>query len=160
MRIFGKHLSDYIGFQRVFLLMLLVVGLLRLALSVGDVSIFIVKWLSLTGLLLIGFVYYSIRVHTSGFGSYKQLLVVLAIQWILAQSIIIASIILAILSGKDNAYSIPDYSQGNDGKTWSHVLAHLIVIIIGTLVFWGVGSALMFFTKRMGPASNATAARP
>ncbi|MCI0490229.1 MAG: hypothetical protein L0229_26855 [Blastocatellia bacterium] len=158
MKIFGKRLSEYIGFQRIFLLLILVVGLLRLALSVGDVSISLVKWFSITGLMLIGFVYYSIRVHTSGFGSYKQLLAVLAIQWALAQAIIIGGIALAIFSGKDNAYSIPEYSGGSDGKTWFHALAHLVVIIVGTLVFWGVGSALMFFTKKMGPAGNATAA--
>ena len=158
MKIFGKPLSEYIAFQKAFLALLLMVGLVRLALSVGNVPLSIVRWFSMTGLLLIGFVYYSIKVHTSGFGSYKQLLPVIGIQWALSQLIVIAAIALAIFSGKDNAYSAPEFSPGGDGKVWSHALGHVAAMIIGTLVFWLVGSALMFFTKKMGPEGKATEA--
>ena len=78
MTIFGKRLSEYIAFSRVFLILIFVVGIARLALSLGGVPNSTAKWLSMTAVAWIGVVYYSIRVNTSGFGSYKQLLPVVA----------------------------------------------------------------------------------
>ena len=80
MRIFGKSLSDYVSFEKGFLILVVVVGLARLALSLLGVPNSTAKFVSLTVLLLLGMVYYSVRVHTSGFGSYKQLLPVLALR--------------------------------------------------------------------------------
>jgi hypothetical protein len=50
------------------------VGLARLGLSLAGLPNSTTKWLSLTVLTLLGVFYYGVRVHTSGFGSYKQLL--------------------------------------------------------------------------------------
>jgi hypothetical protein len=59
MKIFGKSLSDYIRFERRFLILVLVVGLARLALSLLGVPNSTVKFLSLTVLYLLGMLYYS-----------------------------------------------------------------------------------------------------
>jgi len=90
MTIFGKPLSEYIGFAKHILWLVAIVGIARLALSLGGVENATVKWLSISVMLLIGLVYFSIRVYTSGFGSYKQLLAVLFLQNLVAQTIIIA----------------------------------------------------------------------
>ena len=74
MVIFGKRLSDYVAFSRVFLILIAVVGLTRLAMSLGGVPNSTAKWFSMTALAWIAVIYYSIHIHTSGFGSYKQLL--------------------------------------------------------------------------------------
>jgi len=58
--------------------------------------------------LLLGLIYYSVRVHTSGFGSYKQLLPVLALTVIVANLIVVLGILLAMGTGKDNIFSAPD----------------------------------------------------
>jgi hypothetical protein len=70
-----------------------------------------VKFVSLSVLLLLGLIYYSVRVHTSGFGSYKQLLPVLALPVILANLMIVSAITLAIEIGKNNIFSAPEYSR-------------------------------------------------
>ena len=62
MRMFGKSLSEYIEFQKVILGLIIVVGVVRLALSLAGVSVCAVKWFSITGVVLIGIVYYGIRV--------------------------------------------------------------------------------------------------
>jgi hypothetical protein len=147
-KIFGKTLSEYIAFEKWFLILVLVVGLLKLELSLLGVSYSVDKYLSLTVLMLIGMLYYSIKVHTSGFGSYKQLLPVLALPAILAQAIVVGGIILAIKTGKDNIYSIPEVSGKVDGKTWSHALGHLMAMVIFPLVLWVLGSLLMFAAKK------------
>jgi hypothetical protein len=159
MRIFGKSLSEYIEFQKVILRLILVVGVLRLALSVAGVSVGIAKWFSITFLLLIGIVYYGIRVPKSGFGGYKHLLPLSVIQTLLSQIIVIAAIALAIFTGNDNIYSIPEYSGGSDGKNWGHAGAHLIFVgILGSLVGWGLSSLIMLITSKVAPGTKGRAA--
>jgi hypothetical protein len=147
----GKSLSEYINFQKVFLILVLIVGLGRLALSLAGVPNSIGKWLSITVVLLLGLIYYAIRVHTSGFGSYKQLLPLLFIQNALGQLIVIAGIVLAIVTQKDNIFSAPEFSGGGDGKTFVHITGHLIAIIVIPLIGWAIASLIMFVTKRIAP---------
>ena len=157
MKIFSKSFSDYVSFERGFLILTLVVGMARLGLSLAGVPNATVKFVSLTGLMLLGLIYYSVTVHTSGFGSYKQLLPVLALPVILANLIIIAAIVLAIETGKDNIFSAPEYSGGADGKTWGHVAAHLLVMVVMSLIFWGIGSLIMLLTKKLTGGRQARA---
>jgi hypothetical protein len=160
MTIFGKRLSEYVAFAKPFLILILVVGIARLALSLGGVSNSAAKWLSITAVIWIGVVYYSIKVYTSGFGSYKQLLPICVLQGIAAQLIIVPGIILAIVTGNDNIYSIPENFFGSDGKTWLHVGAHLVVgTTIGPLIGWLVGCVIMFATKKLAAKDTNAAAR-
>ena len=150
MRIFGKTLADYLSFERAFLALILIVGLARLLLSILGVPNSAVKFLSMTVLLLVGMLYYSVRVYTTGFGSYKQLLPVLAFPVILAQLIVITGIVIAMVTGRDNIFSIPEFSPGKtSGATWGHVAGHLVAMIIFPLVLWLLGSLVMFITKKV-----------
>ena len=97
-----------------------------------------------------GVLYYSIRVHTSGFGGYQHLLPICVLQSFAAQAIIVPAIVLAIFTGKDNTYSEPEFSFGSDGKTWLHVGAHLVLgTTIAPLISWLVGCLIMFATKKL-----------
>ena len=151
MRIFGRSLSEYVSFEKVILILIAAVGIVRLALSLGGVSNSAVKWVSITVMSFIGLIYVSITAYTSGFGSYKQLLPLVFLQAALAHLIIIVGIILAIQTGKDNIYSASEYSPDRtNGKTWGHVIAHLIAgFIFVPLLGWLIGSILMFVTKKM-----------
>ena len=60
--IFGKRLSEYISFTKLFLGLILIVGIARLALSLGGVETSIARWLSITVVTLIAFLYYPIEV--------------------------------------------------------------------------------------------------
>jgi hypothetical protein len=158
MIVFGKPLSAYIAFTKVFILLIAIVGVARLALSLAGVENATVKWLSISIVTLVGLVYYSIRVHTSGFGSYKQLLVVLVLQSVVAQAIIIAGIVISIVTARENIFSAPEYSGGGDGKTWLHAGAHLVFgVIAGSLLAWAIGSVIMFVTKKVVPRGAAAA---
>jgi hypothetical protein len=158
MIIFGRPLSDYVAFAKFFLLLIIVVGVARLGLSLAGVENAIVKWLSISVVTLIGLVYYSIRVHTSGFGSYKQLLALIVIQSIVAQAIVIIGIMIAIFTHRDNIFSAPEYSGGSDGKTWLHAGAHVVFgVILGSLLAWLIGSIILFVTKKVAPRETAAA---
>ncbi len=150
MKIFGKSISDYARFESGFLILVLLVGVARLAASLLGVPNAKVKFLSLTVVYLLGMLYYSVRVYTSGFGSYTQLLPVLALQVIVGNSIVIIGIVIGILTGKDNIFTAPEFSPGKvDGKTWGHVGGHAVAMIILPLVLWLIGCLIMFVTKKL-----------
>jgi len=155
MTIFGKRLSEYIAFARPILILILVVALLRLGLSLGGVSISIKKFIAASVMVWIGVIYHAIRIHTTGFGSYKQLLVVCFLQIVTLQIVIIPAIILSIYTGQHNAFSAPEVNFGSDGRNWTHVLAHLFFApTFGTLIGWLGGSLVMFITKKVAPRRN------
>ncbi len=159
MTIFGKRLSEYIAFCSLFLGLILIVGIVRLALSLGGVSNSIARWFSITLVMWLGVLFYSIRVHTSGFGSYKHLLPICVLQSCVAQLIIVPALIMAILSGHDNIYSAPEFSFGRDGKTWLHVGAHLLVgTTVGPFIAWLVGCVILFATKKLVTGGKDTKA--
>jgi hypothetical protein len=150
MTLFGKPFSDYVAFAKPFLGLILVVGIARLALSLAGVPNSTVKWISITAVLWIGVLYYSIRTYTSGFGSYQHLLPICVLQMCTAQVVIVPAIVLAILTGHDNIFTVPEVSFGNDGKTWFHAGAHLLFgTTVGSLISWLVGSLIMFATKKL-----------
>lgn len=156
MKIFGKNVSEYVRFQKVILWLIVIVGVGRLALSLGGVPNSSAKWVSITAVIVVGAVYCTMKVHTSGFGSYKHLLPVLVIQGALSQLIVAASIVLAILTNKDNIFSSPEFSGGGDGKNWVHVGAHLILgFVIAPLVFWIIGCLILLVLKKLAPATKA-----
>ena len=148
--IFGRKLSDYVRFQRVMLGLILLVGLARLALSLAGLPNDTTKWLSITVVTLAGLLYYGVRVHTSGFGSYKQLLPLVFNQNVLAHGVIVIGIVIAIVTGQDNVFTAPEYSGGGDGKNWLHVAAHVVLgMFVFSLVGWLIASIVMWVTKRV-----------
>lgn len=153
--IFGKPLSDYVAFCRPFLVLLPLVGIIRLALSLSGTPDTTARWFSMTALVWIAIVYYSIRVYTSGFGSYKQLLVICVLLNFSAQVISIGSIVLAILTDTNNVFSAPEAFFNRDGKTWSHALLHVFVgIPVGSLVAWLIGSLILTVTRKVSAAPD------
>ena len=161
MTIFGKRLSEYAAFAKLILGLIFIVGIARLGLSLAGVANSTTRWLSISVVLLVSVVYYAIRVHTSGFGSYKQLLPLYLLLCVLGEGIVAVGIILAIATNKDNVFSIPEYSGNVDGKNWGHVGAHVVGgLIVGPLVSWLIGSLIMFVTKKVsGERSSDARAR-
>jgi hypothetical protein len=159
---FGKPFSAYVRFAGVSLAIIAGVALLRLVLSLAGVSTAVDKWVSATVALLICALVWSARVHTTGFGSYKQILPVVWLQAVAANVVIIAGIVLAIVTGRDNIFTVPEFAGGQDGKNWfPHVFGHVIFGgVIGPLVLWGLGSLVMLVTKKVSrgtPSQRAAA---
>ncbi len=155
MRIFGKPLAEYFSFQKWILALIIVVGIGRLALSLAGLPNSSVKWISVTGALIVGLLYCAIQVPRTNFGSYRHLLPLFVIQGVLSQLIVVIAIILAIQTGADNIFSAPEYSGNVDGKNWGHVGAHLVVgFLVGPLIGWLLSSGIMFVVKKLSPRSS------
>ena len=158
MTIFGKRLSEYAGFAKFFLILIVAVGVARLALSLAGVPSSIDRWFSITVVYVIGVIYYSVRIHTSGFGSYKQILPVNALLSLAGQAVVIAAILIAAISGTDNIFSAPEFSGAFYGRPLVHISGHLIVGVIGfPLVGWLIGAIIMFVVKKVAPGEKGYA---
>ena len=150
MTIFNKRLSDYVAFCGPFLVLIGAMGVIRLALTLGGLPNGTVKWFSINAVLWIGVLYYAVRVHSSGFGAYKQLLVIYALLNLVEQAAVIVGIVLAIVTGTTNIFSTPEYSFG--ANPWVHLGAHLTIgLAAGTLMPWLIGSAILAITRRVSP---------
>lgn len=148
---FGKKLSQYLGFQKVVLAITAAVGLARLGLSLAGLPNGTVTFLSITVVSFAAAVYYGVTVYTSGFGSYKQLLPLAIFQALVAQATAVLGILLAI-AGLQNIFAAPEYSGGPAANQWLHIAAHLTIGMIALpLVLWTVGSLTMLITKKLAP---------
>ena len=151
MALYGKSVSEYVRFQTPILVFILVVGVVRLSFSLAGVSPSGVKYISLTVAALIGLVIVSVLVHTRNFGSYRELLPLVAIQSLVAQVFSAAAVALAIVTGHDNIFTLSEYG----GRTWGHVGAHLAIASVAvTIGGWLVGSAILFVTKKFASAGQ------
>jgi hypothetical protein len=149
---FGKRISEYLRFQKVWLALIAAVGLARLGLSLAGLPDKTVMFLSMTAVGWAAVIYYGVAVHTKGFGSYKQLLPLMIVQVVLVQAIAVAGILLAI-AGFPNIYAAPEYSGppfARSSNQWSHALAHLTIgMVVPVLLGWGVGSLILLITKKV-----------
>jgi hypothetical protein len=157
---FGKTLSQYVAFQRPVLILITVVFLLRLAISMAGVPVSGARFVSVTGVLVLGALYYGWAVGQRGFGSFKQLYGANLVQGLFSQTLVALAIVLAIVLGHDNIYTIPEFyppSQGaspipmpTDGKNFGHALAHILVAgaIVMPIVGWLLGSVVHLATRK------------
>jgi hypothetical protein len=162
---FGKSLSQYVSFEKPILILITAVWLLRLVLSMAGLPASGVRYVSITGVLVLSWLYYGWAVSASGFGSFKQLYGVNLVQGVYSQTLVALAIVLAIVLGRDNIYTIPEFyppSAGggpfglpSDGKNLGHALAHIVLAgaIVLPIAGWLVGSLVALVTRKAGRAA-------
>jgi hypothetical protein len=146
---FGKKLPEYFRFESWILVLIVVVFLARLGLSLSGTPFSVNRWVSINIVLLVGLLYCSVAVHTRRFGSYSQLFGLLLMQGFLAHILIALGIVLGIVTGTDNAYTVPEVFGGANGRNVGHAAAHLIASVLFAGVAWLIGSAILFVTKKV-----------
>jgi len=147
---FGKRVSEYLAFQKVPLIVLAAMGLLRLGLSLAGLPVSTVRWFSMNLVGWAAAIWYGVAVYKTGFGSYKQLLPLGLFQMIVFQAVAVLGIGLA-MAGLQNVYAAPEFSFPGYGQG-VHMAAHLTVgIVVPTLLIWGVASLVMLITKAVSP---------
>ena len=144
---FGKRITEYLDFQKVFLILVAVVGLARLGLSLAGAPNTTTRWLSMNVVSWIACFYYGVAVHTRGFGSYRQLLPLGFFQ-ILVQQLVAVLGILLDMAGHANFYAAPEFTFGS--APVPHLLAHLTIgLIVPPLIFWGISSLVLLATRKL-----------
>jgi hypothetical protein len=148
---FGKKFSEYVRFERWILVLFAVAFVARLSLSLAGTSFTSTRWVSINLVLLVGLIYCSVAVHTTGFGSYKQLFGLLFVQNVFAHLLIACGILLGVVTGTQNAFTVPEVSGGGNGATLFHAGAHLAAAVLVSVFAWLVGSVILFITKLIQP---------
>jgi hypothetical protein len=150
MTVFGKPLSAYWNFSKIVAILILVVGILRLGLSLSGQPNSTTRLLAMNAVLFLGVIYLSVRIHLSGFGSYKQLLPSIAIPNTALHAVAITGIVIGMITGHDNVFTSPEFAFGQDGKTLLHVAAHLVIgIPVASIINWLIGCLILFITKKV-----------
>ena len=149
---FGKKLSEFVQFERWILILVAAAFVIRLGLSLAGTPFTQTRWVSINLILLAGLIYCSVAVHTTRFGSYKQLFGLLVVQNVFAHTLIALGIVIGIVMGRENAFTVPEVSGGGNGATWFHALLHLVGGFIGPVFAWLIGSVILFVTKKLKPA--------
>jgi hypothetical protein len=159
---FGKSLSEYVAFQKPVLILIAAVWALRLALSMAGVPVSGAQFVSVTGVLVLGALYYGWALGQARFGSFRQLYGLNLVQGVFSQALVALAICLAIVIGRDNLYTTPEFyppAQGigvlglplpPDGKNLGHAVEHVVVAgAIGfPLIGWLLGSLVLLATRR------------
>ena len=155
---FGKPLSYYIGLQKPALIAITVVFLFRLIMPSGGIPMSAGKVLSLTAVLILALPYYALLAKREGLG-FKHLFAMCLIQGLFSQTLVALAVVLGIVTGADNIYTIPEFypqSTGGtpfpvDGKNWMHAIAH--VVFAGAfalpLATWAVSSVLLVIARKV-----------
>src|SRR5262245_52749329 len=146
---FGKKLSEYIQFVRWILIVVAVAFVVRLRLCIPRTPFAQTRWVSFNLVLLVGLIYSSIAVHTNGFGSYNQLLGLLLVQNVFAHILIALGIVIGIVTGRQNAFTVPEVSGGGNGASWVHAVIHLVAGFVVPVFAWLIGSVILFATKTL-----------
>jgi hypothetical protein len=147
---FGKPYSEYLRFQKSWLIVIAAVGLARLVLSLAGVPVSIVQLVSMNVVALPGVLYYGVRVGRSGFGSYRHLLPLVFDQAFLINGIAILGIGLSVM-GLPNIYDVPETRPpfAQEASPAGHALAHLVIgNIAATLTSWALASLTMWIAGR------------
>ena len=144
MPLFGMTLNDYLGYAKFVIIVTVAVGVVRLALSLADAGS-IAVWFSLNVVGLLAMIYFAVSVHTSGFGSYKQLLVLLLIQGVVSQVTIGLGVAVTPLTGIETVYSQAEMAGVTN--PWIHAGSHVVIAPLFAGIGWIPAAVIMFVTK-------------
>lgn len=155
---FGKPMAYYLRLQAPALIAITAVFLIRLVMSMAGVPDSAGKILSITFVLILALPYYALLAKREGL-TFKHLYAMCFVQGVFSQTLVALAIVLAIFTGHDNIYTIPDFypaSQGGtplpvDGKNWMHAAAHVIFVgaLALPLVSWAVSSVLLVIARKV-----------
>jgi hypothetical protein len=150
---FGKPVSEYLALQKWWLVALVILGLSRIALSIGGPPSPAVRWGTSTNLLgYAAAVYYGVAGYRRGY-LFKQLYPLVLFHVIVFHALAILGILLTI-AGYPNLYATPEVTAFPN--QWWHIGAHLTIgMAIAPLFGWALASLAMLVTRAVSPRRAA-----
>jgi hypothetical protein len=155
---FGRSLAYYLRLQAPVLIAIAIVFFIRLLMSAVGVPDSAGRMLSITFVLIMALPYYAILAKREGLG-FRHLFAMCFVQGLFSQTLVALAIVLAMFTGYDNIYTIPDFYAGGqgatpmpvDGKNWMHAAAHVFFAgaLIIPLASWAVTSLLLVIVRRV-----------
>jgi hypothetical protein len=119
------------------------------ALRAGQIQFFVTRWVSINIVLLVGLVYCSIAVHTTGFGSDKQLLALLLVQGFWRTCSSFRRSRLELLRESIARLPRPRSQEEATESSGGHVIAHAFGGFVFAVGAWILAAPILFVTKRI-----------
>jgi hypothetical protein len=159
--------SEILRFQRGALIVIAIVWAIRLGLPLAGVSDDVARFASISAVgLTAAVLYYPWALWRTGFGAFRELYRLCLVQGVFSQTLVALAIVLAIFTGQDNIFTVPEYyppSSGGsplppDGKNFGHALAHILLAgaIVIPIVTWLLGSLVLLVLRKLAPRPAAT----
>jgi hypothetical protein len=143
MKLLNKPLGEYCQFTKVGIYLLALVSVVRFLMK----PVFNIPYAqgthftSVTILMPILMIVYTMRAGSAGYGSYRDLLAIAAALALSSATFIILGIAVDTLGGIDTYYT--DLAHGGNINQWLHVGGHILVTGVGfSLILWGLGSVV------------------
>jgi hypothetical protein len=147
MKLFNKPFGEYIQFAKVGVYLLALVSVVRFLMK----PVFNIPYAqgthftSVTILMPILMIVYTLRAGAAGLDSYRDLLGIAAALAIPTMVFIILGIAVDTLGGIETYYT--DLAHGGNINQWLHVGGHILVTgVIYSLILWGIGSLVHLAT--------------
>jgi hypothetical protein len=147
MKLFNRPLGEYCRFTKVGIYLLALVSVVRFLMK----PVFNIPYAegthftSVTILLPILMIVYTIRAGSAGLKSYRDLLGIAVALAFSATTFIILGIAVDSLAGIETYYTDPDH--GGNINQWLHVGGHILVTgVVYSLILWGLGSLVHLVT--------------
>jgi hypothetical protein len=149
MKIHGHGLQDHLRLVTPLLGLIASVWALRLIASAAGAPHGVASMFSVSVAVPICVLLAVLLMHFRRFGSYPNVVMVTFLLVFWGQVLISAAIGFYALTGKQNIYSIPEYSFGGL-SAWKHVAGHLTFGVgFGTLVGTGMGCLFLWMLRKL-----------
>ena len=153
MRVGGRRMREHVRLLLPLFAFLLVVWLLRLLLAAAGASLSVSRVFSVTTASAVAVFLAVLLIHFHGFGGYTNVVTTSLLLNAWSQSLIVIAILVAVVTGTENIYTLPEFSvPGDDPLHLRHIFGHLTFMLgLGTLFGAGVGCLMLWFLRLMVP---------
>jgi hypothetical protein len=146
MKLFNRAFGEYFQFTKIGIYLLALVAVARflmkpvLNIPYAQGTFFT----SVTILLPILMIVYTIRANAAGLGSYRDLLGIAAVLTLSTAVMIMLAIAVDDFGGIETYYTDPAEPHKGVMNPFQHMGGHLLFGLISTLVMWGIGALTHF----------------
>lgn len=155
MKILERPFSDYLKTVQAGLIVILLVAIARFLILplTGTPYAQGSTYTSVTLILLVAWLFYTIRAVRTPGTTYRDLLGMSAALALPTALMIIVAILIDDFAGIQTYYT--DIEHGGQLDTLQHSFGHLVVGLVFTLILWGVSSLIHFISSRLSRPQSA-----
>ena len=153
MTISGRSLGEHIRLLTPLFGLIAAVWVLRWSLFHLGLPLSLVRYLSITVIVPVCILLAAVLIHVKRFGGYSNVVLsaVLLVMW--SQALIVAAILLAVLTGIDNVYTLPEFSGLDPDPNHVRHIRGQVTFGIGFESLFGalIGCLFLFMLRRIAP---------
>jgi len=149
MNMCGRSLRDHIRLLAPLFGFITLVWALRWGLDAAGAPHGLVRALSVTGATSIALLIAVWRIHTTGFGSYPNVVLASLLLVVYEQIVIVIAIVFSVITSKENVFTEPEFSiPGLDPYHLKHIAGHLTFGIGAGMLFGAATGCLLLWLLR------------